>query len=86
MKYQFNLEWDELPEDFREAKITEYIEAVEPYECYECDGAGTVGESNTEPVECENCKGKGQVSTDSGNLHEREEALESIRCHFPIYF
>lgn len=26
MKYQFNLEWDDLDEDLREQKITEYIE------------------------------------------------------------
>ena len=28
-KYQFVLDWDELPEDFKEEKITEYIEKSE---------------------------------------------------------
>jgi hypothetical protein len=33
MKYAFNLEWSELPEDLREAKIREYILAGDKRDC-----------------------------------------------------
>jgi len=41
-KYQFVLDWDELPEDFKEEKITEYIERGKKVECRECEGFGTL--------------------------------------------
>lgn len=86
MKHQFNLEWNELPEDFRENKITEYIEAGEPTECNECDGAGTAGESSTDSIECKSCKGKGVVSADPEDLHQRDQAEKEIESRFPLYF
>ena len=87
-KYQFVLDWDDLPEDFREEKITEYIEKGEKRECEECNGVGTVPMeiAGKEGVPCEVCKGAGEVDPDSDDLHQREEAEEDIKAHFPIYF
>ncbi|MFA5961974.1 MAG: hypothetical protein WC848_04800 [Parcubacteria group bacterium] len=77
MKYAFNLEWNELPEELREEKIRQFILDGEKRLCDECDG---------ENIYCKICKGLGQVDPDPDNLHEQEEAEEYIRIHFPIYF
>ncbi len=77
MKYAFNLEWNELPEELREEKIRQFILDGEKRLCDECDG---------ENIYCKTCKGLGQVDPDPDNLHEQEEAEEYIRIHFPIYF
>lgn len=80
--YQFHLEWDELPEDFREVKITEYIEKSEEHlPCEQCDG-----QRECDGERCGHCKGTGEVTPDPDDLHQREEAEEYIRAHFPIYF
>lgn len=91
MKYQFNLEWDELPEEFKEEKIRQYILAGEKRDCEECDG---VGETPTamergdikDSKQCKHCGGSGRVNPDPDDLHQQEEAEEYIRTHFPIYF
>lgn len=72
-KYQFVLEWDELPEDFKEEKITEYIEKGEKQECEECGGTGSTtisasqeaGEIRDEETQtCSRCGGSGEVDPD----------------------
>lgn len=94
-KYQFLLEWDDLPEELREEKITAYIEKGEKRACEECDGSGATsisasqeaGEIKDEETQtCNHCNGLGEVDPDPENLHQREEAEEDIRAHFPIYF
>lgn len=99
MKYQFNLEWDELPDDFKEQKIKEWIEASDRRDCEDCDGtgkqtstvaaheeAGEIKDEQTNEHDCETCGGTGQVDPDSDDLHQQEEAEEYIKAHFPIYF
>ena len=81
MKYAFNLDWDELPEELREEKIREYILSGDKRPCWECDGAG-----ESEDRCCKTCQGTGQVDPDPDDLHEQEEAEEDIKAHFPIYF
>ena len=94
-KYQFVLEWDELPEDFREGKITEYIEKGEKQECEECGGTGSTtipasqeaGEIRDEEAQtCNRCGGSGEVDTDPDDQSQREKAEREIEAHFPIYF
>jgi len=99
MKYQFNLEWDELPEDFKEQKIKEWIESGDSRDCEDCDGTGSItekipahqeaGEVVDEQVKewgCKTCDGEGKVDPDPDDLHQQEEAEEYIKAHFPIYF
>ncbi len=87
-KYQFVLDWDELPEDFKEEKITEYIEKGEKNECKECDGIGTqpMEIAGKEGVICESCKGTGEVNPDPDDQEQRKDAERDIEAHFPIYF
>ncbi len=91
MKYAFNLEWNELPEELREAKIQEYILAGDKRDCEECDGVGEIpmamerGDIKASKP-CGNCSGTGRVNPDPDDLHQQEEAEEDIRIHFPIYF
>ncbi len=81
MKYAFNLDWDELPEELREEKIREYILSGDKRACWECDGTGEIKNQC-----CKVCQGTGQVDPDPDDLHEQEEAEEDIKAHFPIYF
>ncbi|MFA5232106.1 MAG: hypothetical protein WC410_00260 [Candidatus Paceibacterota bacterium] len=81
MKYQFNLEWEELPEEFREEKIREYILAGDKRDCEDCDGSEKLEDHN-----CRICNGTGKVDPDPDDLHQQEEAEDDIRAHFPIYF
>lgn len=94
-KYQFLLEWDDLPEELREEKITAYIEKGEKRACEECDWTGSIsipasqeaGEIKDEETQtCNHCSGSGEVDPDPEDLHQREEAEEDIKAHFPIYF
>ena len=80
-KYQFVLDWDELPEDFKEEKITEYIEKSEKLECKECDGSG----STSIPASQE-AGGSGEVAPDPEDQDQRDKAEDYIKAHFPIYF
>lgn len=77
MNYLFNLEWDELPEELREEKISQYILDGGKRQCDKCEG---------EDIYCKVCKGLGQVDPDPDDVHEQEEAEECIKAHFPIYF
>ena len=91
MKYAFNLEWNELPEELREAKIREYILAGDKRDCEECDGVGEIPTAMERgdikaSKSCSHCNGTGRVNPDPDDLHQQEEAEESIRIHFPIYF
>ena len=99
MKYQFNLEWDELPEDFKEQKIKEWIEGGDSRDCEDCNGTGNMTETIPAHQEagvavdeqvkewgCTACNGEGKVDPDSDDLHQQEEAEEYIKAHFPIYF
>lgn len=81
MKYQFNLKWEELPAEFREEKIREYILAGDKRDCGDCDGSGKL-----EDHDCRICNGTGKVDPDPDDLHQQEEAEDDIRVHFPIYF
>jgi RecJ-like exonuclease len=81
MKYQFNLGWEELPEEFREEKIREYILAGDKRDCGNCDGLGKL-----ENHDCRICGGTGKVDPDPDDIHQQDEAEEDIRVHFPIYF
>ena len=94
-KYQFVLDWDELPEDFKEEKITEYIEKSEKLECKECDGTGSTsipasqeaGEIRDEEAQtCNHCGGSGEVAPDPEDQDQRDKAEDYIKAHFPIYF
>ena len=99
MKYQFNLEWDELPEEFRNEKIQEYIEKGDKRECDNCEGegkkdtivpahqeAGKIVDESEASGDCPACEGTGQVDPDPDDLHQQEEAEEHIKMRFPIYF
>jgi RecJ-like exonuclease len=81
MKYGFNLEWNELPEELREEKIRQYIQAKGKTDCWECDGTGKIGNAC-----CKACEGFGKVYPDQDDLREQEEAEDFIKAHFPIYF
>ena len=94
-KYQFVLDWDELPEDFKEEKITEYIEKGEKRECEECGGscstsipasqeAGEIRDEETQT--CNHCGGSGEVAPDPDDQDQRDKAEDYIKAHFPIYF
>ncbi len=88
MKYQFNLEWNDLNEELREELITKYLEGGEGYPCDNCDGEGAVkakGDTIITHLECIECKGKGKV-IDTENLHHRDEAQMDIEARFPMYF
>ena len=92
MTYQFNLEWQDLPEELREELIDKYLEAGDGYPCDHCDGTGeikTEGEVNgiqtSLTEQCSECEGKGMVK-DKDNLHHRDEAEMDIEARFPIYF
>lgn len=91
MKYAFNLQWSELPEELREAKIREYILAGNKRDCECCDGVGEIATAmergdikDSRP--CFHCRGTGRVDPDPDDVHQQEEAEEDIRIHFPIYF
>ena len=99
MKYQFNLEWDELPEELREEKIKEYILKETVRDCDDCDGegkkdavipahqeAGKIVDESEASGDCPTCEGTGNVDPDPEDLHQQEKAEESIKAHFPIYF
>lgn len=99
MKYSFELEWDELPEDLRREKIEAFIEDMGPQTCLECSGDGTIEntiparqeagqivDEQTETIECENCDGSGEVEPDINDDSLIEEAESMIKAHFPIQF
>lgn len=99
MRYRFNLEWDELPDNLKDEKVREYIEAGDPRDCENCDGtgkvtetipahqqAGEIADEQSREVNCETCGGSGEVEPDPEDEHQREEAEQDIRVHFPIYF
>ena len=82
MTYAFNLKWNELSDELREEKITEYIEMDAGMECEDCGGAGI----NPQEATCKSCGGKGSIPANSDNQQVRDEAEDSIKAHFPIYF
>lgn len=72
MKYAFNLQWDELPEELKEEKIDEVIAYnFENGEYARLDETEDALESAEDAKE---------------NLHLRDEAEQFIRNHFPMYF
>lgn len=71
-KFSFTMEWDELPEDFREQKIDAYLENMYP-DFYDPDDDGANGPFPT----------LAQFQEEPDN---RENAEQHIMVHFPIYF
>lgn len=71
MTYAFNLEWDELPEDLRSEKIDEYIRA---------NMAEYIDSSDEDADEFEH------MEEAVANQTNRDDAENSIRARFPIYF
>lgn len=87
MDYRFNLEWDDLPEDLREQKILEYIEAGDKDDCEECDGDGMLHYDDGQPDKvCTACNGSGRIAPDPDDLKRQRDAERDIASHFPIYF
>ena len=71
MQFSFNLEWNELPEDFRESKIDEMIE-------YDF--------TNGNLLDDDGCPLYPDLDSALDSLTAREQASAYIECHFPVYF
>lgn len=72
MNYHFSLDWHDLPEDFREEKIQEYL--ANQYQ--DMNDRGEFDDDENAPTEDDYCT----------NKENMRNADRYIARHFPVYF